>query len=80
MGNNDSVQRRTWIMDDGSLWFCDFHTLWFCEDLIFWLLGTKPSNKGQISEDVSSHSKSALCWMIIFNEDQGFNILHLFSL
>lgn len=57
MGNNDNVQRRTWIMDDGSLWFCDFHTLLFCEDLIFWLLGTMPSNKGKISEDVFTLQK-----------------------
>lgn len=43
--------------------------------IILWLLGTKPSNKGQITEDASFHSKSAFCWMTIFNEDQGFNIL-----
>ncbi len=56
MGNNNNVQRRTWIMDYGLLWICDF-TLFHSVKISFLTLGTKPSNKGHISEDVFTLQK-----------------------
>lgn len=45
--------------------------------MFFWLLGAKPSNKGQIQK-FSLHTPKVPCveWSSL-NEDQGFTNLHL---
>lgn len=64
-------------MDDRSLWLCDFTLYYFATVTFFWLLGTEPSNKVDISEVVSSTPKVPCVGRSSLNEDQGFNMLHI---